>query len=302
MFAVEDGLAVQLEESLLPFFDAVAVSQVDPGHGDESALHSLKMLADLDAQFIEGAEIVGLSQFFHEAHDFFVFFVGTFDGPFGYLFPPKFIEVLRNASHEAEFWDKQNLEFTVLPPPFHFKQGLLEVSNFQLVFLLVVVLEGGAGVFEVDGLDVLEDDILDLVVCCFAVVGHDDLSNEFCLEDVPSLLPVPVFVYFVEVVDDLKNALISDDLLGGIDSEVVAVFEEDEIGSVAAEHHEVIDVDFLLGVEVLSGSADLHVVESAHDVAESVVQEAQEQVGVLLHVQHFHLLYVDALLSRLNFK
>ena len=104
------------------------------------------------------------------------------------------------------------------------------------------------------------------------------------------------------MVDDLEDALVSDDLLGGVDSEVVAVFEEDEIGPVAAEHHEVIDVDFVLSVEVFSGSADLHVVESAHDVAESVVEEAQEQVRVLLHVQHFNLFDVDAVLSRLNFK
>ena len=138
---MEDRLAVQLEESLLPFFDAVAVSQVNPGHGDESALHSFEMFADLDAQFVEGSEIVGLSQFFHEAHDFLVLFIRSFDCPFGYLFPPKLIEVLRNAGHEAEFGDQQNLEIVVPPSPFHFQQGLFQVGDFETVFLLVVIFQ-----------------------------------------------------------------------------------------------------------------------------------------------------------------
>lgn len=56
----------------------------------------------------------------------------------------------------------------------------------------------------------------------------------------------------VYIVNDLHDSLVPDYLLSGIYTQVVAIFQEDEVGTIPAEHHQVVDHCFLLGVEVLT--------------------------------------------------
>ena len=98
-----------------------------------------------------------------------------------------------------------------------------------------------------------------------AVVGHDYFVDELILKDQPFLLFFLILVDLVNIINDLHNSLVADYLFGGIHTQVVTIFEKDEVGTVPAEHHQVVYHCFFLGVEVLARSPDFHVVQLAHD-------------------------------------
>lgn len=72
---------------------------------------------------------------------------------------------------------------------------------------------------------------------------------------------------FDEIVDAVENSFVSDNLLGSINPQVEALLKESEIGLEAIVHDEIIDLLVVMRVEVLAGLANLHVIESTHDVA-----------------------------------
>ena len=177
MLAVEDGLAVQLEEGLLPLLYVVVVSKGDSRHGDNSSLDSLKALAHPDPKLFEGAKLIVFSELLHQIQDFPLLLVWRLDRVLRYLLSSELIKVLRNSRHETKFRDEQDLEILVLTPAFNFQERLFSVGYFELVLLLIVLLDRDAGVVKLDRVDVFKHDVLDTVVGSFSVVGHDDLSD-----------------------------------------------------------------------------------------------------------------------------
>ena len=157
MLAVEDWLAVKLEEGLLSFFNVVVVSQSDPRHGDDPTLDSLKMFADFDSQFLQGSEFVVVSEFLHKVHDFPLFLIWRLDCVLRYLLSSELIKIFRNSSHETELWDEKDLEIFVLASSLNFQKWLFQVGDFELVLLLVVLSDGNASIVKANRIDIFED-------------------------------------------------------------------------------------------------------------------------------------------------
>ena len=56
----------------------------------------------------------------------------------------------------------------------------------------------------------------------------------------------------VDLIDDLEHSLVSHYFFGRVDPQVYSIFQLDKVGSVATEHHEVVYLRFIVGVEVFS--------------------------------------------------
>ena len=177
MFAMEDGLAVELEEGLLSFFNFVVVSESDARHRNDSALDSLEMFADFDAQFLQRSEFIVLPEFLHKVHYFPLLLIWRLYGVLRYLFSSELIKVLRNSCHEAKLWDEEDLKFFVLAPALNFQKWLLQVGDLEIVLLLVVLSDRNAGIIKADRVNIFEDDILNTIIGSFPIVCHDNLSN-----------------------------------------------------------------------------------------------------------------------------
>lgn len=197
----------------------------------------------------------------HQLQNFPLFLVSSLDCLLGNLLPPKLIEIIRNASHQTQLRHQINLELLVsLSLGLDSQQRLLAVLDSNPIFLQVILLKGQIGILQFDIFDILKDDFFDLMIGCFAVVGHDYLVDQLILKDQPLLLFFLVLMDLVNIVDHLQYSLVPDYLFGGVHAQVVAIFEEDEVGTVAAEHHQVVYHGLFFGVEVLARSADLHVI------------------------------------------
>lgn len=139
-------------------------------------------------------------------------------------------------------------------------------------------------------------DVLDLVISGFSVVGHHNFVDELCLDNLPPFIFVLVSMLLIEAIDNLQDCVASDNLLGGVHSQEIALLKVDEVGLVSIVHDEVVDRGLVFGVEVFSRSADFYVVQSAHDVSESVVEEGKEHFGVSTEIVHFHLFHCNRVL------
>jgi len=177
MLAEEDRLTVQLEEGLIPLLYVVVISKGDSRHGDDSSLDSLKVLADSDPKLFEGTKLIVISELFYQVQDFPLLLVWRLDRFLRYLLSSEIIKVIRNSRHETKLRDEQNLEILVLTPVFNFQERLFIVGYFDLVLLLIVLLDRDAGVVKLDRVDVFKHDVLDTVIGSFSVVCHDNLSD-----------------------------------------------------------------------------------------------------------------------------
>lgn len=97
------------------------------------------------------------------------------------------------------------------------------------------------------------------MVATVAVVYLDDLVDELISDDVSAVLSFPGGVLFDDFLDVSEHSLVSDDLPCAIDPQKESVLQDAEVCLIPRVHVQIINLSFVLDVEILSAPADLRV-------------------------------------------
>lgn len=106
VLTAEDRLAEQVEEGLFTLLYWIFLAQGESRYWNRFGADLSQLMADVNTQLTQLIDVVIILQLSHQSLYFPELVDWILDGGFWYFFPSKLIEIIRNASHQAEFWHK----------------------------------------------------------------------------------------------------------------------------------------------------------------------------------------------------
>ncbi len=111
-----------------------------------------------------------------------------------------------------------------------------------------------------------------------------------------------MLVHFVDIINNLKNGLITHNFFCWVNPQVKTIFKEYEIWSIPAKHHQVIDECLILSVEVFAWSTDFYIVELPHNAPQPIIEKTQKQFGIFFDSESLNFFDWDPICLDFNLK